>query len=94
MADSRTPSNVIKWEPYRPSNGTEGDIFMTAFCYRCRKDTTQSPCEIIARTMAYDELDPNYPKEWRRQVDDDSWPGTAECTAFEPGEVIDSAHPV
>jgi len=25
-------------KPYRPSNGTEGDIFMSRFCARCERD--------------------------------------------------------
>lgn len=37
---------------YRPSNGTEGMIFMDKFC------------DIISNTMAYDINDPEYPKEW------------------------------
>lgn len=71
-------------EPYRPSNGHEGEIFMSDFCWRCRRDTEAAPCEIIGRTMSLYEDDPDYPKEWVRVVDDDEWPGTARCTAFEP----------
>lgn len=78
-----TPSDPPRTEPYRPSNGTEGEIFMSAFCYRCRRDAN-SDCEIVGMTMCYDEDDPRYPKEWVRNVDDDAWPGTARCTAFEP----------
>lgn len=63
-------------EKYRPSNGTEGDWFMSQFCDRCAKDTEASPCPIIAATMALDVDDPDYPEEW---IEDDSGP---RCTAF------------
>ena len=66
------------WTPYRPSNGTEGDAFIAHFCDRCTKDSEESPCPIIGRTMAYDVDDPNYPTEW---VESDEG---ATCTAFEP----------
>lgn len=72
---------------YRPSNGSEGMDFQERFCNRCELDrefqeTDVGPgCLIIARTMAYDVGDPEYPKEW-------TIVGTklnsARCTAFEP----------
>lgn len=63
-------------KPYRPSNGTEGDIFMSRWCSRCTKDSEASPCSIIGWTMAVDIGDPNYPKQW---VTDEKGP---RCTAF------------
>jgi hypothetical protein len=63
-------------EPYRPSNGTEGESFMGQWCSRCRKDSEEKPCPIIGWTMAVDVDDPNYPKEW---VQDAKGP---RCTAF------------
>ena len=68
------------WETYRPSNGQEGDIFMDAFCHRCTKE---SDCVILTRTFWLPIDDPDYPKEWRIPVGAKSWPGEAECTAFE-----------
>ena len=75
-------ADILKWpwEPYRPSNGTEGEIFMEGFCYRCTKEPD---CEILSNTLALDIDDRDYPKEWRRRTDSNGWPGTAECTAFE-----------
>lgn len=85
-----TEKVAVKWEPYRPSNGTEGDLFQEAWCVKCKRDQAyqdsggnEPGCPLIARSMAFDIGDPQYPKEWRRQVSDRVWPGTAECTAFE-----------
>ena len=63
--------------PYRPSNGTEGDCFMAQFCERCQK---QKRCTIMARTMAFDVTEPQYPREWIR----DDANGNGICTAFVP----------
>lgn len=54
---------------YRPSNGTEGDIFMALFCDRCVHDnfdenTLKGGCEILARTLFFGVNDPEYPEEW------------------------------
>lgn len=69
-------------ELYRPSNGTEGDCFMSAFCERCANDSEDDPCEIIGRTMALDVDELGYPTEWIRDVG--PWPGNPRCTAFVP----------
>ncbi len=65
-------------EPYRPSNGTEGEYFMSEFCYRCKHDEDyDNPCSIIGLTMGYDLSDPEYPK--------DTWVyfnGKPTCLAF------------
>lgn len=90
-------STGIVWKPYRPSNGTEGDIFRASWCDRCERDRLyretggnaplnedgSNGCSIIARTMGYDLDDPKYPKEWRRREAATEYPG-GECTAFEP----------
>lgn len=65
-------------EPYRPSNGTEGDIFRAQFCDRCTRQ--DEPCEILGRTLWLLEDDPNYPTEWVCDVG--PWPGNPRCTAF------------
>ena len=67
-------------KPYRPSNGTEGEIFQEHFCYRCTKDSEASPCDILGRSFWNDLGDPDYPTEWIEN-DDGSNP---RCTAFDP----------
>lgn len=65
---------------YRPSNGTEGEIFMAHFCERCAvaEEKDYGPeCDILMRTMAYDVNDLGYPTEWRRDEN-----GQPTCTAF------------
>lgn len=69
-------------QKYRPSNGTEGLLFMESFCFRCRKDnfdmsTGAGGCQILADSLCFDIDDPNYPREWV-YID-----GEPTCTAFE-----------
>ena len=69
-------------KPYRPSSGTEGFIFTSKFCDRCKHDNytderPQDGCEILVRTLGYGIDDKEYPTEW---VSDSSGP---RCTAFE-----------
>jgi hypothetical protein len=74
---------------YRPSNGTEGDFFFDRFCFHCERDRKfqeggdgSEGCDILARTFALDEDDPNYPTEWVwADEDGDVVPV---CTAFLP----------
>lgn len=54
---------------YRPSNGTEGNIFMAAWCNRCFKE---SGCTILTGAMFGKS-----PKQW---VQDDDGP---RCTSFQ-----------
>jgi hypothetical protein len=54
---------------YRPSNGTEGEYFISEFCQNCIHDNpdydAKSPrCDILTLTMCLDASDPNYPSEW------------------------------
>lgn len=70
-----------KTEPYRPSNGTEGEFFYAEWCARCQREAGARKCGIIFAAMTYDEDDPEYPKEW--VCDADSYPGNPRCTAFE-----------
>ena len=70
-------------QPWRPSNGTEGDIFMRHWCNGCQRDADYraevgDSCPIICNAMVYDTDDPNYPAEWRYGDD-----GQPLCTAFE-----------
>lgn len=63
-------------KPYRPSNGTEGDIFHAHWCARCTKAKPGDPCMIAGSAFFHDIGDPEYPKEW---VTDEKGP---RCTAF------------
>lgn len=89
-------ATVIKIEKYRPSNGTEGAIFMDAWCSECARDAAMNGgmeldecddnqlCTIIADTHCYEVDDPNYPDAWRYGAD-----GRPCCAAFVPvGEPI------
>lgn len=72
---------TIKIEKYRPSNGTEGDGFMSRHCYQCKHDDGgigETVCEIIGDTMAYDVDDEQYPDAWRYDAK-----GCPTCTKFE-----------
>lgn len=77
--------------PYRPSNGTEGEIFMDGWCLWCERDRAfredvGDSCPIAAATMAHDTGDPGYPAEW---ITDEKGP---RCTAFVPeGETVSAA---
>lgn len=60
---------------YRPSNGTEGEWFISEWCGNCQRDEHQD-CPIVAATFCYEVDDPQYPAEW---IEDDNGP---QCTAF------------
>jgi len=64
-------------EKYRPSNGTEGEAFMSVWCQCCVKDSEASPCPIIFKAMTYNIDDDEYPDEWTYNDD-----GAPICTAF------------
>lgn len=57
---------------YSPSNSDEGFWFMSNFCDRCvhqnpdpdPKYTKAKNCEIFGKTLAYQIMEPDYPKEW------------------------------
>jgi hypothetical protein len=71
-------------QPYRPSNGTEGEMFQEHYCAKCIHDDYERGkiCHILARTMPYNIGDPEYPTEWI--IDDDAEPiDLGYCTAFE-----------
>lgn len=67
-------------KPYRPSNGSEGSVFMEHFCYHCKKDVNQD-CPLVSASMGYNIDEPGYPVEWI--VDDDGL-SNPRCTAFDP----------
>jgi len=55
-------------EKYRPSNGTEGMWFMENHCDQCihQHPDPDHPmqCDLIMRSMCYDQKDKEYPEEW------------------------------
>lgn len=78
-------------KPYRPANGTEGEIFYEQNCARCLGERAYREsnfedgslgCPILARSYAFDVDDPNYPKEWVRDDVPYDEPDNARCTAF------------
>ncbi|WP_299378473.1 hypothetical protein [uncultured Kiloniella sp.] len=53
-------------KPYRPSNGTEGDFFIDAWCVNCyRFDEEDGPfnCPIYERMMCHQIGEEGYPQE-------------------------------
>ena len=82
MSDGLFPDDLAEackenaGRPYRPSNGTEGELFREWFCDRCARDVNND-CPIYVQTLIHDEDDPEYPKEWIIGED-----GQPKCTAF------------
>ena len=60
---------------YRPSNGSEGEMFMEMWCYQCKKE---KECQILTDAFCLGKDDDGYPKEWAYDE------GQPCCTAFEP----------
>ena len=63
-------------QPWRPSNGTEGDIFISNVCRACKRN--EQECDIIGLSMAYNKDDPEYPDEWVYGDD-----GQPQCKSFD-----------
>lgn len=64
---------------YRPSNGTEGELFRAQFCDRCKREKgAYVRCSILGDTLFLDVDDPDYPAEWTFDAE-----GKPVCTAFE-----------
>ncbi len=73
------------FRPYRPSNGTEGDMFMAAWCERCAlADYDGDGCMIQFRTLMHGIGDPEYPAEWNLTS-----AGIPQCTAFTADQPAD-----
>lgn len=67
-------------EPWRPSNGFEGDYFSECVCAHCSLCPDGEPgCEIQLRALFCDIGDDDYPTEWQYGPD-----GQPRCTAFQP----------
>ena len=58
-------------KPYKPSNGTEGDLFIGVMCFGCARDTEEG-CSIVLHMMAGEQR-----KEW--VIGDDGQPT---CTGY------------
>lgn len=72
--------------PYRPSNGTEGEIFQQQWCANCRHGRLgeAGPCDILLQSMTFDLGEPQYPAELVQ--DDAPFPNSnPRCTAFDAG---------
>ena len=74
---------VTPGKPYRPSNGTEGEMFYARWCEDCKHDaeyrkTQENGCKILAATMLFSTDDAEYPKEWTHDEN-----GQPCCMAFE-----------
>ena len=67
-------------QPFRPSNGSHGDVFMGEWCEQCRKfGTDDNPCEVLNLMMLFGTDHESYPKEI---IKDDSTASGGRCTAF------------
>lgn len=49
---------------YRPSNGSEGEMFCREYCDCCSNKYGPVNCRIELSTMAFGINEPEYPKEW------------------------------
>ena len=53
---------------YQPSNGSEGDMFISKFCMKCIHNDPHidgfKNCNILSETMMYHVTDDEYPSEW------------------------------
>jgi hypothetical protein len=66
-------------QPYTPSNGSEGDLFIAAFCKRCKLAAAfphirDGDCMIVIVALLGGS-----PAEWTHDAG-----GCPTCTAFEP----------
>jgi hypothetical protein len=73
MAESLSSKAGQKW---RPSNGTEGEMFISAQCDGCKR-WNGGDCKILMKTMFFDPDEEDYPSEWCYADD-----GQPTCTAF------------
>ncbi|MGU3475709.1 hypothetical protein [Methylobacterium sp. D48H] len=71
-------------QPYRPSNGSEGEYFAAVWCSGCsrRHGFAGQGCMIFVASMAHGINEPGYPEEW--QYGADGQPG---CTGFRDATV-------
>ncbi|WP_417216540.1 hypothetical protein [Alcanivorax sp.] len=73
LAKALEPQSGEKW---RPSNGTEGEMFIASQCDGCKR-WNGGDCKILLKTMFFDVEDEDYPPEWCYGDD-----GQPKCAAF------------
>ena len=73
LADDLKAEAGQKW---RPSNGTEGEIFAWVWCDKCEKDKDDA-CKIRTAVAAFVVEHEKYPSEWQYGKN-----GQPICTAF------------
>ena len=73
LAGALKPQAGEKW---RPSNGTEGEMFIASQCHGCKR-WNGGDCQILLKTMFFDVEDEDYPPEWCYGED-----GQPTCTGF------------
>ena len=74
---------------YRPSHGTEGDLFEDRFCANCQnidynlidEGDQAGDCDILSRSFWCEIDDDDYPEEWCYDEK-----GKPTCTAFKKSE--------
>jgi len=80
---------------YRPSNGTEGEIFTDQYCMNCihcdPDPRGKKQCLILCKTLVYDLNDKEYPTEWI--VNDDGFPICTEWVKWDWGKDGDPDNP-
>lgn len=76
--------------PYRPSSGTEGELFQQDFCDRCAQcQPALPPCDILVRSLFLNITDSDYPREWVQDGEGSAW-----CTVFVAQGPVEFAHGV
>lgn len=83
-ADFAKVLSVDVGQKWRPSNGTEGEMFQSNYCSDCDRWDEETGCPIAAATFSLDKGDPEYPQEW--QIGSDGQPT---CSAFNDPDAAD-----
>lgn len=80
---------------YQPSNGTEGEWFIDKHCMQCihcdPDPDGEKQCEILCATFVYNVSEPEYPKEWT--YDENENPTCTEWVKWDWGEDGDPDDP-
>ncbi|MFC4727105.1 hypothetical protein [Coralloluteibacterium thermophilus] len=76
VADHAASMLACAGQKWRPSNGTEGELFIGSWCAECSRDATGG-CSILSATFAHEVTDEAYPPEW--QIGGDGQP---RCSAW------------
>lgn len=79
------PTRTRGSKPFRPANGSMGEIFMAQWCKRCTKDDPDNGrfCGILTCAVVFDIDEDEYPRDYWRVDVGDPLGETARCTAFE-----------